>query len=1128
MAVVDLDALADEPKAKGPVDLDALADVPRETSPTLEALKSGVTELPQRAVGAAETAAHLAGGFIEPVVTLPLLLPGAVARRLPRGESPRLQALSQLQRALHPYLTYEPQTESGKALTEAVNVPLDWLGKKAEQFGTVVQTRAEPIVGQKPAAVAGGVAELGAGVAPFVAADMAFNVARAAGYRRPPMSPVEAQAIIDEEIARVRGETELPPGAAPPPGMPPEAPSAPEAAPAPSAAEKAPPAAPRKRGGRKAKVPPPPPGQGTLMGVPEAVPPTRESLLAEAKKPRENLLFNERGSLGQMFQRRKRAPLGNDPIEQLTQAVENMPENASPAAKERALDRLTARLSDYKDASGRALDGMRANAVKLWDWYAHRQPWTNFKDLLGKWDAQNQQSDFHLRRFLNAVKVKVPDKLRREAMTNYMQADGDPAKLALWASRSKGRLKLGYETALRLTPEEQALAGDLRSYFDARLQQGIDAGLLEEGVENYVNQIWKKPEGVMRWYMESLRADALQPNPSFLRHRVFRNGYFEGEQAGFIPQDKDIGYLLGVYDRSFNRALSSRAFVERMLHGRASDGRPLAGPLEASASTVTGPVPQPQAPGAPRGPQAQMPGIPPEEGTVHFITPNILPDEMYGYVPIDHPAFRKWVWATKDTEGNPIFVRGNMAVHPEVAGHLHNVFTRSRMRQFAPTRAVLTASRGFKNTLLSLSGFHQVQEGLHAGFHRVNPFGAPPLDINHPVTKALMEHGLKVADYGALEDFAEGVGATGLVNKIPGIGRHLQDYQEWLFRDYIPNLKQAMAHEAYRRNTQRYAGELSNDQILELTAQQANAAFGELNYTMMGRNKTFQDIFRLFALAPDFLEARGRFVGQAAKPYGKEQAVALLGGAAAMWGAARVLNQALDNDPHWDLPFGVVYRGKAYGLRSVQGDMLHAYNDFQSFFYHRLNPFGAKLGIELTTGRDEFGRKRSRLQQLLDNIPFPIPVSGFAKERMRQLPVGRSGWESLFSAMGISVYPYKTPAERAAAQAAGRRVGDQTPAEQAATRQRAEIREGFRSGKLSRADLYGMMQRGEIKPRLFTQLMRQRGEPDLVRRFRVLSLEEAEDVYSKATPAERQQLLPLLTAKRRRLKRPPLPAVGAQ
>lgn len=150
-----------------------------------------------------------------------------------------------------------------------------------------------------------------------------------------------------------------------------------------------------------------------------------------------------------------------------------------------------------------------------------------------------------------------------------------------------------------------------------------------------------------------------------------------------------------------------------------------------------------------------------------------------------------------------------------------------------------------------------------------------------------------------------------------------------------------LAKEALQRNLKRYSGKLSEDQIYANTANQANAAFGELNYTMMARNKTFQDVLRMSLLAPDFLEARGRFVGQAMKPYGREQAFALMRGALALYIGARLLNMAFNNgDPKWDpeAAFSLVYKGRMFTLRSVPGDIAHLFSDPRGFIYNRLNP----------------------------------------------------------------------------------------------------------------------------------------------------------------------------------------------
>ena len=111
---------------------------------------------------------------------------------------------------------------------------------------------------------------------------------------------------------------------------------------------------------------------------------------------------------------------------------------------------------------------------------------------------------------------------------------------------------------------------------------------------------------------------------------------------------------------------------------------------------------------------------------------------------------------------------------------------------------------------------------------------------------------------------------------------------------------------------------------------------------MLGRNPTFQDLMRLTLLAPDFLEARGRFVAQGLKPYGREQSRALLAGATAMYVSCRIINQAVDQDPHWDKPFSVVYNSKEYRLRTAQGDLEHLVRDPWQFAAVRLNPTTTK------------------------------------------------------------------------------------------------------------------------------------------------------------------------------------------
>src|SRR3990167_5227345 len=94
----------------------------------------------------------------------------------------------------------------------------------------------------------------------------------------------------------------------------------------------------------------------------------------------------------------------------------------------------------------------------------------------------------------------------------------------------------------------------------------------------------------------------------------------------------------------------------------------------------------------------------------------------------------------------------------------------SALRQNAYGRAALTTVATLKGTLLSLSGFHQTQVGLHAIFHGVNPFTTPKLDMSKPFQNAIVKKGLIVADYKNMELFHEGITSGGLIGKIPGLG----------------------------------------------------------------------------------------------------------------------------------------------------------------------------------------------------------------------------------------------------------------------------------------------------------------------------------------------------------------------
>jgi hypothetical protein len=677
-------------------------------------------------------------------------------------------------------------------------------------------------------------------------------------------------------------------------------------------------------------------------------------------------------------------------IQQLADQLEATgKENAPVNERVSAIEAVKVKATELKDGVKSTLANVLAIKKALWDSYVNLAPYTDMKRIVGKWFYANQRADFEAREFGKQIIRAIPDKLRREAITNWIQADGDVAALKERAAASRGALKRGYEIAQKLTPRETEIAQLIREYYDRQLERGINEGLLKEGLDNYITQVWKKENPITRKLMNDLVNSKLQPNFKFARKRIF-DSYFEGEQAGLKPS-KDAGFLVSNYDQSFNKSLAARAFIKDLHEGLASDGRPLV-EVSGSGKLVDAGEAKPR----------------------FIIKPKATPEAIGDYKTIDHPALRGWKWLGKTPEGADVLMQGELKVHPEIYDKLKNRLSTSWFRQHPVPRAILNVQSTLKQSMMSISGFHQVQENLHALGHRVNPMNLEKLDFSEPVTKSLVEHGLQIADYNSLADFGEGLSSGKLLSKIPFLGSKLQAYNDWLFQDNIPRLKLTMAKHALERNKERYAdaiksGKITPDQVLELTASQANHAFGELPYKYWGRNPNLQDAYRTFLLAPDFLEARAGFAGQALKPGGlgakgllkneQLQALALL--ALTQYVTARIANQVIDQDPHWEVKnaFRIIYGNHAYSLRTVPGDIIHLLSDPRGFTFNRLSPVIGRGSIELATGRDYRGVKRDFLDQMGDLLKSGIPISMNHKN-------GQNILETFGNALGVQNQRY--------------------------------------------------------------------------------------------------------------------------
>jgi hypothetical protein len=253
------------------------------------------------------------------------------------------------------------------------------------------------------------------------------------------------------------------------------------------------------------------------------------------------------------------------------------------------------------------------------------------------------------------------------------------------------------------------------------------------------------------------------------------------------------------------------------------------------------------------------------------------------------------------------------------------------------------------------------------------------------------------------------------------------------------------------------AGKFTRDQLLDNAAKQANAAFGELNYKYMGRNPTLQDILRLALLAPDFLEARFKFAGQALRPRGKEQMMALIRAALIMSATAQVTNLMFGDDHkmHLDRPFSAIIGGREYSPRSVVGDIEHLITDPRGFWYNRINPLWGKPLIELASGKDQNGQKENFLDGVKNVLKSwtPIPVQGAFKNNQGQTLI-QSITSTLLGSIGVTNFQYKTPAEKEVGNIA---FGHRSLAAESAQQKKryedfVDLKGDYMSGKLNSLD----------------------------------------------------------------------------
>jgi len=490
---------------------------------------------------------------------------------------------------------------------------------------------------------------------------------------------------------------------------------------------------------------------------------------------------------------------------------------------------------------------------------------TPFKRILAKFDAHEQDTSLRVREFHDELDkdikatmsktdaLKGKDKLVKKALGAFIEAGGDATTLQTQASKSTGSAKLKYEAALKLTPEQKAVATKIRDAYEADHQRAVDKGIMEDKAykDDYLTHIWKQPYTRKGQQELAQFISKLSKNFKFSKQRTLES-IFAGEQLGFKPVTDDPLELYSIYKTALEKTIATREFAKDSVNELASDGNPLAMPVGAPVHfdaaelakqgktppddlTLVNPSITPKGElkamdqlkksAAKLSPAEQalwiankgeakaeayfkdrarneshLTGL--TDGQIDMIHDHDEPDVSYKR--LDEPALSKWKWMATTPEGHNILMNGELAVHPEIYDHLKNVFGRSVIRKWyeSPSttlggiagknlvRAADVLNTQVKGSMMAFGAFHNVQEGTHAIGHGVNPFSMVKIDPNNADHAYAMNMGVKLGgDNASMSQFIDGLGGGGWMEKIPGVGGLVKRISDFTFHDYIPGLK---------------------------------------------------------------------------------------------------------------------------------------------------------------------------------------------------------------------------------------------------------------------------------------------------------------------------------------------------
>lgn len=417
------------------------------------------------------------------------------------------------------------------------------------------------------------------------------------------------------------------------------------------------------------------------------------------------------------------------------------------------------------------------------------------------------------------------------AIQVYIDLKGKAAEqIDKWRSKLSAEQLEIVEMSQNLTAEQKALAERIIRKTRSSGVEGLDAGVLNNVLENYTMRLWETEKG------ERVSAK-FRPRTARARQRTLES-ILHGWALG-----KTLRIKGATNAQEVSRTQISQAIIDRNLLLTAAKG--------------------------------------------DLISATRKPD----WIQINHPNFTKWSWVGKAEEGKTygrgiyidpdgnIFQQTPLYATPELAKKLNKILGTSKLRGIPLIDWVTKWSAIIKHTILFTSFFHH-QAFLRSytlGSRGVNPKkgweeGRQAIVNFTQEARDLVRGGFTI---GKIQDWDEAalheqtlVGEA--IAKVPAAKEVREKLlalsaanTHFLFHKMGPYYKMQAGLLEYRRLLADNAdnletGQITRHELAKIAANLSNDDFGGLHLGRLGRDPTLQHIFQLFALAPDWTESNIR------------------------------------------------------------------------------------------------------------------------------------------------------------------------------------------------------------------------------------------------------------------------------